>query len=478
MPKQQDGLIAVVKRDCPTCELVQPVLKQLSDAGALTVYSQDDPTFPDNLDGVIDDRSLEQSFRHDIEFVPTLIRVENGKETSRTFGWNRDEWQAVSGINKLGDGLPENQPGCGSKSIEPFIAEKLEARYGEKTFTSKGHDISDWHDDVEYAFDMGWTDGLPIVPPTDDRIIRMLQGTDRDPNKVVGIVPPDLIECTVEKVAINAIMAGCKPEYMPVVLACLEAALLPKFALHGVLCTLNFAGPVIVVNGPITKAIGMNAKGNCLGQGNRANATIGRALQLIVRNVGGGRPQEIDRAVFGNPGKYTYCFPEDETDEDWTPLHVARGCKPGSNAVTLHHGHGLTGIIDHKARTADELARSMAMQLVNEGHPKLAEKANVILAISPEHYRVFQNDGWGRAEIEEALHKYTTRPGKDLIRGAQGIGEGIGEENADRDVPKYWRDHGILVVRCGGPAGQISAIIGGWSGGRNREEIQPVTLEF
>jgi hypothetical protein len=478
MPKKESGLIAIVKRDCPTCELVQPVLKQLAEASSLTVYSQDDPTSPENIDGVIDDRSLEQSFRRDIEFVPTLIRIENGKETSRAFGWNRDEWQSVSGINKLGEGLPENQPGCGSKSVEPFVPEKLEARYGEVPFKSRTVEVSDWDDEFEQAFDRGWTDGLPIIPPTDERILRMLQGTNRAPDEVVGIVPPDMQECTVEKVAINAVMAGCKPEYMPVVLACLEAALLPKFALHGVLCTLNFSGPVVIVNGPITRAIGMNAKGNCLGQGNRANATIGRSLQLIVRNVGGGRPQEIDRAVFGNPGKYTYCFPEDETDEDWTPLHVARGCKPGSNAVTLHHGHGLTSLTDHKARSADELARSMAMQLVNDSHPKYALKGNIILALSPEHYKVFQNDGWGRAEIEEALHKYTTRPGKDLIRGAQGIGEGIDVSFADQMVPKYWRDHGILVVRCGGPAGQISAIIGGWTGGRNREEIQPVTLEF
>ena len=231
--------------------------------------------------------------------------------------------------------LPESQPGCGSKSVEPGIPEKLQARYGSVPLTSRKIEFSEWDDPVEQAFERGWTDGLPVVPPTDDRILRMLTGTDRSPDEVIGIIPPNMQECTVEKAAINAVMAGARPEYLRVILATVEAALIPEFALHGLLCTLNFSGPVILVNGPVTRAIGMNWGGNCLGQGNRANATIGRTLQLIVRNVGGGVPGEIDRAVFGNPGKYTYCFAEDETDTDWQPLHVSRGCLPGSDAVTL-----------------------------------------------------------------------------------------------------------------------------------------------
>ncbi|MEQ8195653.1 MAG: hypothetical protein RIB59_14305 [Rhodospirillales bacterium] len=478
MPNDKNGLIAVVKRDCPTCELVEPVLRQLAESGRLTVYSQDDPNFPESIDGVIDDTALEQSFRRNIEFVPTLIRVEDGKETARCFGWNRDDWQSVSGINRLGESLPENQPGCGSKSVEPFVAEELQARYGEVPFTSRKITLKEYDDPFEQAYDRGWTDGLPIVPPTDARIIRMLEGTHRSPSEIVGIIPPDMMECTIEKVAINAVMAGCRPEYMPVVLAVVEAALKPEFCLHGLLCTLHFSSPVIVVNGPIAKAIGMNWGTNCLGQGNRANATIGRTLQLIVRNVGGGRPGEIDRSAFGNPGKFTFCFAEDETDEGWTPLHVARGCKPGGNAVTLHQGHGVTCFYDAKARSADELARSMALQLVNEDHPKKVQGSNVIVAISPEHYAIFQESGWGRAEIEEALHTYTTRPGKELIRGAGGLTQGIDESRADEMVPKFWRDHGIMLVRAGGRGSLMSAIIGGWSGGRNRDEIRPVTHEF
>jgi thiol-disulfide isomerase/thioredoxin len=479
MTQKHDSSVVVVKRECPTCLLVVPVLKQLQQSDRhIEIYCQDDDSFHGDIDMILDDRNLEQSFRYDIEHVPTLIRKENDQETGRVVGWNRKEWELLTGIKGLGEGLPENQPGCGSKSVEPGVQEKLQARYGAVPITSRKIELSHWDDPVEQAFERGWTDGLPIVPPTDDRILRMLSGTARQPGEIVGIIPPNMQACTIEKVAVNAVMAGAKPEYMPVILAVVEAALKPEFALHGVLCTLSFSGPVILVNGPVTKSIGMNWGGNCLGQGNRANATIGRTLQLIVRNVGGGIPGEIDRAVFGNPGKYTYCFAEDETDPDWQPLHVSRGCPPGSNAVTLHQGHGLTSFADNAARSADELARSLSAQLVNELHPKKVQIANVIVAISPEHYRIFKEDGWGRKEIEEALHRYTTRPGKDLIRGAMGIKEGIDEKYAKEMMPKFWHDHGILLVRAGGPGGLLSAIIGGWSGGRNRDEVRPVTHTF
>ena len=152
-----------------------------------------------------------------------------------------------------------------------------------------------------------------------------LKGTTRKPDEFVGRIPPNLADCTVEKVAINAVMAGCRPEYMPVLLAAIEAALEPVFTLHGVLATTYFSAPVIIVNGPVVKRIGMNCGINALGQGNRANATIGRALNLIVRNVGGGRPGEVDRSTLGAPSKFTLCFAEDESDPA-TRNHARPNC--------------------------------------------------------------------------------------------------------------------------------------------------------
>lgn len=455
--------------------MVAPVLADLAGTGPLQVWSQDDPAFPEGLE-VGDDRSLEQSFHLEIETVPTLIRFDDDVESGRTVGWLRSAWSELVG-RPMGHDLPEMRPGCGSRTQEPGVHEQWVARHGNPGLSSRTIDVDDWADPIEVAYDRGWTDGLPVVPPTDARIIRMLQGTDRAPDEVLGAMPPNLAPCTVEKAAINAVMAGCRPEYLPVVLAAVEAALDPLFTMHGLLCTTCFSSPIVIVNGPIARAIGMNSGMNALGQGDRANATIGRALQLIVRNVGGGVPGELDRATLGGPGKYTFCFAEDESHPDWTPLSVARGVEPGVDAVTLFQGDGVQGFIDQRSRTPEELTRSLAMSLAAVGHPKLAEFTNALLVLSPEHHGIFAAAGWDRSRIEAELHAALVRPGAELVQGAHGVGEGIATDRADEDVAKFWPD-GLLIARAGGEAGLYSAICAGWTGGRFRDESKPVTREI
>ena len=214
-----------------------------------------------------------------------------------------------------------------------------------------------------------------------------------------------------------------------------------------------------------------------LGPGHRANATIGRALQLIVRNVGGGRPGEADRATLGGPGKYTFCFAEDESDAGWEPLSVSRGFARGVSTVTLFQGEGVQGFVDQKSRTPEALARSLAMGLCAIGHPKTAQMQRAILVLSPEHYAIFLEAGWDRKRIEKEILAATVRPGKDLVAGANGVGEGIPAAQANEAVPKFYED-GLLIVRAGGPAGLFSAILPGWIAGRNRHELQPVTKEI
>ena len=207
-------------------------------------------------------------------------------------------------------------------------------------------------------FSRGFTDGLPVVAPTPERVIRMLAGTTRAPTDVVCIVPPDLVECTVEKIAINAVMAGCLPEYLPVVIAALEAACTDEFNMHGVLATTMPVGPVIIVNGPIAKRIGMNSGGNLFGQGNRANLTIGRAVQLVIRNVGGGKPGGVDRATHGNPGKISFCFAEEEATSPWFDLtlgmvELAYGDMVSGTPSVLNEGRRLAqplGIVSRPSR--------------------------------------------------------------------------------------------------------------------------------
>ncbi|NDH64195.1 MAG: thioredoxin, partial [Alphaproteobacteria bacterium] len=208
-PLPSDGLVIVAKRDCPTCVLIEPVMQSLDRDGPLTVISQDDPTFPAGIGRVIDDHELERSFRLNVETVPTLIRLKGGREVERTVGWDRAEWVRLAGAAAAGDGLPAWQPGCGSKSVEPGVHETLVARYGDTGLKARAIAVGEWDDPIEACFERGWSDGLPVVPPTDDRILRMLGGTDRKPDEIVGSIPPNLAPCTVEKVAINAVMAGC-----------------------------------------------------------------------------------------------------------------------------------------------------------------------------------------------------------------------------------------------------------------------------
>ncbi len=469
------SFIVVAKRDCPTCDLVRPVLREIAASGMdLTVYTQDDPAFPEGV-GAIDDRSLEQSWRLGIETVPTLIRLEGGAEAERTVGWDRAEWTRVTGLGALGAALPDFQPGCGSKSVDPGMPEVLEVAFGTPPMKARVIDVHAPEDEHELCFSRGWSDGLPVVPPTPVRVLRMLGGTPRDPQETIGRIPPNHAPCTVEKVAINAVMAGCKPEYMPVVLAVVEAALEPGFAMHGLLCTTWFSGPMVVVNGPVARRIGMNSGVNALGPGNRANASIGRALQLVVRNVGGGVPGGIDRATLGWPGKYTLCFAEDESDPDWQPLSVERGVSPGVSAVTLFGAGGLSPIMDEGSRTPESLARSLAMTLSSVGHPRLVQTIDAFLVLSPEHWAIFKEGGWDRARIKAGLMAATTRPGSELVRGADGIDVGVKPELVEDSMPKF-REGGLNIVRAGGEAGLMSAIIGGWvaSGARG---TSPITRE-
>jgi hypothetical protein len=468
-----DGIVAVVKRDCPTCQLTAPVLAEMRRAGVpLVVFSQDDPTFPTGLP-VRDDTPLEVSYKLGIEIVPTLVNVVDGEPRQRVEGWVRDEWRRLSGLDELGTDLPALRPGCASKSIEPGIAERLEARFG-NALASRRIELGELEDESEACFARGWTDGLPVVPPTPERTLRMLQGTTRKPSEVVAIVPPDLAACTVEKVAINAVMAGCQPAYLPVVLAAVEAACTDEFNIHGVLATTHFVGPVVVVNGPIAREIGMNSGINALGQGNRANASIGRALQLVIRNVGGGRPGEVDRSTLGNPGKYTFCFAEDEHGSPWEPLAVERGMPAGTSAVTVFAGEGVRGIVDQLSRTPESLARSFAACLRTVAHPKLVQRWDAMLVVSPEHARTFRSAGWAKADLRQRLAELLTVPGEDLLRDRDGCAEGLPAAQAHGTFEKFSRE-GLWLVHAGGQAGMFSAIIGGWGGGPGGS--RPVTRE-
>ncbi len=463
-PTLPDGIVVVVKRECETCRMVVPVLGALDAAVDLTVYTQDDLDFP-GTPSALDDRDLAVSWHHEIETVPTVLRVVDGVEVERTVGWQRPEWERITGVAGLGGDLPVFRPGCGSMSVDPDLVDALRVRFGASVLASRRIEVAEAEDDIEMMFDRGWSDGLPVVPPTEARVMRMLTGTTRAPSEIVAVVPPDLVETTVEKVAIAAVMAGCKPEYLPWVLTAVEAACTSEFNIHGLLATTMPAGPVIVCSGPGTRAIGMNCRGNALGQGNRANSTIGRALQLVIRNVGGGRPGEVDRATHGSPGKIGFCFAENDAESPFGTIAGEHGIPAGTDAITLFPGEGTRCVVDQLSREPDSLARSLAASLQTLHHPKLVLGFDAILVLGPEHARVFADAGWGREEVLAGIRAHLDRPGAELVRGAGGMAEGIPEGFADvASVPKF-RDGGLLLAYAGGGAGLFSEIIGGWANG-------------
>ena len=464
MEQQKHHYSLVVKKDCPTCALIEPVIKQLSDTfnNSLTIYVQDDPSFPESVADKIDDSSLEFSYKQNIEIVPTLIRSGDGlDEQTRIFGWDKSQWQEFTGIENLGANLVDFKPGCGSKTQDPGMTEILTLRFDTDLLQARKIELAESEDIMEACFERGWSDGLPLVPPTPLRVTRMLSSTDRSADEIVGSVPPDNRPCTIEKIAINAVMAGCKPDYLQVVIAALRAALKDEFCMHGLLCTTYFSTPVMIVNGPITKQIGMNSGVNALGQGNRANATIGRALQLIVRNVGGGIPGGIDRATLGNPGKYTFCFCEDESDAEWPSLSMDRGYTREDSVVNLFAGSGVQPFVDQQSRQPESLVKNLANSLRSVANTRSFGMADAIIVISPEHRRVLRECGWTKPNLKQALYDELKTPGADIIRGKDGIAEGMPEKFKDILLNKF-RDDGLHIVGAGGKAGMFSAIISGW----------------
>ena len=475
VPPLPDGLVAVVKRDCPTCELVAPVLADLHDRAGLTVITQDDPHFPADADWVHHDADLALSWHHDIETVPTLLRVSAGVGEPRTVGWSRSEWEQLSGLDGLGEELPDWRPGCGSLSVDPAHASELAVRFSGSRLLSRRVELASMEDTWEAMFHRGWSDGLPVVPPTEARVLRMLEGTSRDRTEVVAVVPPSLVECTVEKVAVNAVMAGCAPEYLPVVIASLEAVCTDEFNMHGVLATTMSVGPVLVVNGPVAQRIGMNSGLNSLGQGNRANSTIGRALQLVVRNVGGGRPGEVDRATFGSPAKVGFCFAEDEVGSVWTSLAESRGWRADQSTVTVFAGESPRIFADEKSRTPESLTKHLAQALQATVSPRMMLGMDAMLVLSPEHMARCADAGWNRDRFMEELSAELLCDADELLAGVRGVAAGLPAAAAGQKVPKF-RPGGLLVVHAGGAAGLFSAIIGGWANGPRGSD--PVTREI
>jgi hypothetical protein len=326
-------------------------------------------------------------------------------------------------------------------------------------------------DAIESLFARGVTDGLPVVPPSRARVERALAASRRDGGELIALVPPNYGRATVEKIAINAVMAGCRPEYMPVVIAAVEAMCDESFDLHGVSATTNAPAPLVIVNGPIRAGIGINSGAGVFGPGSRANATIGRAVRLVCLNLGGARPGDVSMSTLAHPGRYTYCIGEHEEASPWESLAVEHGFGPEDSTVGLLAADAPLGVYAQRSRTPDDLLPTIAASMAVVSHHRMTHWGDTLLVLSPEHAEIFGSAGWKKADVKRWLHERLQWPVRELIPGRAG-GEGLPAHvlakypDPDREttrIPKFRAPEHIKVMVAGGTAGRFSAIVPGWT---------------
>ena len=326
----------------------------------------------------------------------------------------------------------------------------------EYALSSPEHHV-DLAEAIEFYYEQGWTDGLPVVPATPERVRLFLDAGRKRSGDVVGTVPTRGRTITAEKVAINAVLAGCRPEYMPVLLAAIEAMTAPEFNWHGALASTMGSAAMIVVSGPAAEGIGVNSGVNVFGPGHRANATLGRAVRLIIINVTGGAPGLLDRATFGHGGKYSMCFAESTEASPWEPLHVQRGFAPEESAVTVMAVQAPHQMGDHASNTPEALLDTFAqhMSVYGAGHGEFG------VVISPEHALVFRNAGWSKRRAAEHLQ----RAAVSRVSERSAIGDGTtGQGQQPRHVVATV--DGLMLLVAGGDAGGFSCLVPTWAGGK------------
>jgi hypothetical protein len=326
-------------------------------------------------------------------------------------------------------------------------------------------------DPLEDLYARGVTDGLPVVPPTRERVQRALEGAGRPADELIALVPPNYGRATVEKIAINAVMAGCRPEYLPVVIAAVEAVCDERFDLHGVSATTNAPAPLVLVNGPIRHTLDINCGAGVFGPGWRANATIGRALRLVCVNLGGAVPGVVSMSTLAHPGRYTYCIGEREEASPWESLAVEHGFAATDNTVALLAADAPLTVYDQRSRTAPDLCATIAASMAVIEHHKMTHWGDTLLVLSPEHAAIIAGDGWHKTDVRRFLFERLQRPVRELVPGVDG-GDGLPEhvlrkfpdpEHDATPIPKFRAPEHIKIIGAGGSAGRFSAVVAGWS---------------
>jgi len=326
-------------------------------------------------------------------------------------------------------------------------------------------------------YSRGWTDGFPIVPPTEERVERMIAYSGRDPKSLIGSIAPRRGEATIEKIAVNAVMAGCLPEHLPIVIAATEAMSQKEFNLYGLQTTTHLCTVLVLVNGPLVHELDINYGYNAMGQGRMSNAVIGRAIRLILVNIGGASPGVLDRSTFGGPAKYSFCFAENEEETPWEPLHVERGFEKSVSTVTVIGAEGPHNVNDHGGASAEEILVTVSGVLATPGANNIYMGGEPLIVLGPEHAAIIARDGFSKQDVKQFLFENARVPlalisKGNLERFKKSMPERFSDLDGKASVPMVNGPEDLMVVVAGG-SGRHSAVIPTF--GTTRAITVPVT---
>lgn len=507
------ALIVFFETDCPTCRLLFPYLDRLAqnvnvNSADIIAISQDNEEATHEFVRqtqagipVLLDRNLAVSRRYDPQAVPSLFLVDaTGGIVATQTAFDKTKLNAIAAklfemigskaaiIAREFDGTPQTKPGCVSRHLEgteagPEVESATANPYLQRGRRASRIELGDEMDLFEYCLQF---DTLPVVPPTVERVERMLKTTNLSPDEIIARVPPNYAEATVEKIAANAVMAGCEPAMMRVLLPLLRAACDERFNLHGVQATTHFAAPMIIVNGPVRLELGFACGSNALSNVARANSSLGRAFQLILTNLGGAKPGEMDMSTLGNLGKFAYCLAENEEASDWTPLHVERGLEPWQSAITLFAAEMPHGVSEHSARDGRTILKTIARSLATLWNFRVCGMIEALVLLCPEHVATLQRDGFTKQTAREFLFENTGVPIRSFIlEGTSRDGEGTQYAKFYQEAVidgeacyrKFAAPEQIRIVVAGGTAGKFSAVVGSWVTGPRGSQMVTYPIE-
>ena len=492
IPGLQPGkkaLLVFFETDCPTCQLALPYLNTLkTDSVQVIGLSQDDesPTaefvrqlnisYPVELDS-----GLNISRAYDPHNVPTFYLLDERGQVQHTLvGFDK------KGLNDLADalgqppiappddGAPAWKPGCSSRHLEPetqSVAQENGGKLLRRTAEPAARiALRDDEDPFEYCRQK-FGDALPVVPPTVEKVEAMVKATGLAPETVIARVPPFYGEATVEKIAANAVMAGCVPEMMRVLLPLLRAACDERFNLHGVQATTHFAAPLVMINGPVRHELGFWSRQNVFSNVARANSSLGRAFQLVLLNIGGGRPDGIDMSALGNPGKFSFCIAENEEENPWEPFHVTRGLRREQSAVSLFAAEPPRGVSEHTAHQGKMVLETISFALATVWSYRTCLMPEAIVVLCPEHVKTIHRDGFTKEQARQFLFENTGIPVRYYADAQRAEGTQLAANykeitvRGEKCYQKFRSPEAISIFVTGGTAGKFSAVIGSWSTG-------------